>query len=82
MCKQFDGFDSHLKTISGEFKDMQYSFERVIDELAYFNDLDPRKKMDHLQRKIVKNAFVELLNPIERSINVQLKDLRKILEEF
>jgi len=71
-----DAIEEMKATIEALRKEMDLvssGFEDVIDELAEFNDMDPRKKLDHLQRKIMRSAFDELMTPHERNLNVDLK---------
>lgn len=64
-----------------EIKGLNDNFQDVVEELAEFNDMDPRKKMDSLQRKIVKSAFDELFYPFQRTFSVDMKEHRCLIDQ-
>lgn len=45
------------------------------------SSLDKEIELSKIQRKLVKDVLVELLTPIKQNMNVDLKNMRKVLEE-
>ena len=42
---------------------------------------NPEAEINKIQRKLIKDICVEIITPIQRNFNVDIKQLRKILEE-
>ena len=43
--------------------------------------MDPAQKLDRLKRKLVEEVVTEKITPMKRDMNVDLKQLRKYIEE-
>lgn len=54
---------------------------RLDEEVSTVNNMDPSQKLDRLKRKLVEEVVIEKITPLKRDINVDLKQLRKYLEE-
>ena len=56
-----------------------------MDSIAYqvkrLNEQDANLKLDNLKRKLVEGVVHEQLAPMKRNLNVDLKKLRRHLEE-
>lgn len=60
---------------------MREHMAKVDEELVEFNTTDLRKKFDNFQRKIIKGAFTELYTPIDKSLKVEINQMKKALDE-
>ena len=49
--------------------------------LRELQETDHEAELNALQRKLIKEVVVELLTPVQRNMNVDLKSLRKALDE-
>lgn len=43
--------------------------------------MDPSQRLDRLKRKLVEEVVIEKITPMKRDMNVDLKQLRKYIEE-
>ena len=51
---QIDGFRDQINSMVKNFGDLQGQFINVVDELAEWNNLDPKEKLTDFQRRIIK----------------------------
>ena len=49
--------------------------------LRELQETDHDAELNNLQRKVIKEVVVELLTPVQRNMNVELKSLRKAVDE-
>lgn len=54
---------------------------KTSDHLQRQIDADPAQKIDKLQRRMISSVAGEMIDPMKRNINLDLKTLRKHLEE-
>ena len=43
--------------------------------------MDPTQKLDRIKRRLIEEVVNEKMTPIRRDVNVDLKQLRKYIEE-
>lgn len=54
---------------------------KTAENLQGMIDTDPAEKMDRLQRRMITTVCGEMIDPFKRNMNIDLKTLRKHLEE-
>lgn len=60
---------------------MENRFAEVLTEFKNLSNMNNTDRADLLQRKKVKQVVTEFFTPIQRDINVELKYLKKQMEE-
>lgn len=60
---------------------MEGRFAEILNEFKNLTHMNNADRTDLLQRKKLKMVFTEFFTPIQRDINVELKHLKKQMEE-
>ena len=81
MISQINDLKKDLLKVEKTCKYQQDDFKKLKEEVELINTLDPEQRMDRMQRKMIADVFIEKITPIRRDINVEIKTVRKILEE-
>ena len=50
-------------------------------DVKNLHDLDQKQRLDNFQRRMLKSVFYEYWTPIERNLNVDMKMLRKHVDD-
>ena len=56
-------------------------YHELYDEFKRSQELSPEVKMDNIRKKLVQDCIQEMLTPLKLNLNVDLKNLRKHIEE-
>ena len=67
--------------IQKNIKDNKYEIRRVEEEVNSLQQLDPSQRLDKIQRKMINEVCMEILTPLKMNISVDIKKLRKIVED-
>ena len=90
-----DSLREEQRTLGGQLVDlkrsgsqMQAAAKMIAEQLKAcqrslreLQETDHEAELNNLQRKLIKEVVVELLTPIQRNMNVDLKSLRKVIED-
>ena len=58
-----------------------HKIDRIAGEVRRLSDWDPNQKLDQLKRRMIEAVVHEHLAPLKRNLNVDLKRLRRHVEE-
>jgi len=81
-----------MKTNTGETKvnvtKLNNAVQKLFDQLKEvhrdfkeFRDNSPEAQLKNIQKKIIKECAMEITTPISRNLNVELKALKKVMDE-
>lgn len=70
-----------LIKVQKAFNKCQEQVNKLDEEINTVNAMDPAQKLDRLKRKLVEEVVIEKITPMKRDMNVDLKQLRKYIEE-
>lgn len=74
--------DGKLETQAERYGEVLSRLERLTVDVERQQAVDPQIKIDKLQRKMIEQVVQELLTPLKRNLNVDLKKLRKHIEDL
>ena len=77
-----------VKDLKGTMQQYQYALKMIADQVKICKDEIDKKannnvdtQLKQIQRKLIKDVVVEITTPMQRNFNVDLKSMRKIIEE-
>ena len=81
FTKDIEAMKAYVETVVERQNDFEGKFTFCLNEVNKLNQMDQKERIDNFQRRMLRSVFNEFWTPLERKMNVDIKELKKHTEE-
>ena len=79
--KYNDENTKNINKLSGHIQNLLNGVKKIKSDIHEIKENSPEAALKNLQKQLIKEVVVEITTPLKRDINVDVKHLRKVLNE-